>query len=146
MRINRKRVAAKSAGIVVLTVLASGLANTVAAQDVPADLVGVWKVETISGAAVDPQVDAWLEFEEAGTVDGSGGCNSLFGPFSNDDGFRIGPLAATRKACPPDILTQEQALIKAIPAVRDFRLRSDNQELQLLNGAGDVVVRLSADK
>ncbi|WP_346911937.1 META domain-containing protein [uncultured Roseibium sp.] len=122
------------------------LANAASAQDVPAELIRSWKVEAISGETVDPGVMANLEFEGAGTVDGSGGCNSLFGPYSMEDGFKIGPLAVTRKACPPTVLSQEQALIKAISAVRNFRLEADNQQLLLLNGSGDAVVQLSAVK
>ncbi|WP_346896303.1 META domain-containing protein [uncultured Roseibium sp.] len=146
MRIIRERLSAECARIGLCALLAPVLVNPASAQEVPAELVANWKVEAISGAPVDPGVMASLEFEGAGTVDGSGGCNSLFGPYSNEDGFRIGPLAVTRKACPPSVLSQEQALIKAISAVRDFRLEADNQQLLLLNGSGDAVVQLSADK
>ncbi len=146
MRIIGERIVDACVPIGLCVILASSLANGAAAQDSPAELVANWKVEAISGAPVDPGVMASLEFEGAGTVDGSGGCNSLFGPYSNEDGFRIGPLAVTRKACPPTVLSQEQALIKAISAVRDFRLEADNQQLLLLNGSGDTVVQLSADK
>ncbi|MBD1548828.1 META domain-containing protein [Roseibium aggregatum] len=146
MRIVRERWKAVCGGIALCAALVSGQADRAAGQDVPAGLVAVWRVEAISGEPVDPGIGASLEFEGSGTVDGSGGCNSLFGPYSNEDGFRIGPLAVTRKACPPNVLTQEQALLKAISAVRDFRLDSDNQLLVLMNGTGDEVVRLSAGK
>ncbi|WP_417679947.1 META domain-containing protein [Roseibium sp.] len=146
MRIIRERLTADCARIGLCVLLAQVLLSSASAQEVPAELIASWKVEAISGAPVDPGVMASMEFEGAGTVDGSGGCNSLFGPYSNEDGFRIGPLAVTRKACPPTVLSQEQALIKAISAVRDFRLEADNQQLMLLNGSGDVVVQLSADK
>jgi heat shock protein HslJ len=146
MRIIRERLKADCARIGLCTLLAPAFLSSASAQEVPAGLIAYWKVEAISGEAVDPDVMASLEFEAAGTVDGSGGCNSLFGPYSNEDGFRIGPLAVTRKACPPTVLSQEQALIKAISAVRDFRLEADNQQLMLLNGSGDTVVQLSADK
>lgn len=144
MRIIRERFIAVCARFALCALMGAGAAGAATAQDVPADLIGIWLVETISGEPAEPGIEASLEFEGSGTVDGSGGCNALFGPYSNDGGFRIGPLAVTRKACPPNVLSQEQAFLKAIKAVRDFRLESDNQMLLLLNGSGDKVVCLSA--
>ena len=130
-----------------LAAFAAVLVKPVMAEEIPADLIGAWHVETIAGKATDPDVKTWLEFEGAGTVDGSGGCNSLFGAYSAEGGtFRIGPLAVTRKACPPKILGQEKDFLKAVPAVRDFRLEAESQVLVLLNGSGEEVMRLAAEK
>lgn len=118
----------------------------VRAEDVPVDLVGKWRVETIAGVAANPDVKTWLEFENAGTVGGSGGCNSLFGPLRLEgDGLKIGPLAVTRKACPPNVMGQERDFLKAVPTVRQFSLKFENQVLVLMNGSGDEVVSLAAD-
>ena len=92
MRIIRERFMADCARFALCALMMSGAAGAATAQDVPADLIGIWMVETISDETVDPGIEASLEFEGSGTVDGSGGCNALFGPYSNDDGFRIGPL------------------------------------------------------
>lgn len=128
-------------------VVGTCLSQACFAQDVPEALIGSWHVRTIGPDAVDPGIDSWIEFEESGTVDGSGGCNSIFGPYSLDGGvFKIGPLAAGRKACPPNVLKQEQALLKAIPAVREFSLQEENQALLLRNGAGEDVMRLTTSK
>lgn len=122
-------------------------AGPVIAEDVPVDLVGKWRVETIAGQAADPDVKTWLEFENAGTVGGSGGCNSLFGPLRLEgDGLRIGPLAVTRKACPPKVMGQERDFLKAVPTVRHYSLKFENQVLILMNGSGDEVVGLAADE
>lgn len=137
-----------------LSLYALGLAVTLAfntgttnAEDVPVDLVGKWRVETIAGVAADPDVRTWLEFENAGTVGGSGGCNSLFGPLRLEgDGLRIGPLAVTRKACPPKVMGQERDFLKAVPTVRHYSLKFENQVLILMNGSGDEVVALAADE
>jgi heat shock protein HslJ len=121
--------------------------GSVNAEDVPIDLVGKWRVETVAGAAADPDVKTWLEFENAGTVGGSGGCNSVFGPLRLDGGgLKIGPLAVTRKACPPKVMGQERDFLKAIPTVRQYSLRFENQVLILMNGSGDEVVVLAADE
>lgn len=129
------------------TLLLGGTGHAFAQEDeVPLDLVGTWRVVVINGAATNAQINTLLEIEEAGTVGGSGGCNSLFGPLRFGDGdVRIGPLAVSRKSCQPDILKQEQDFLKAVATVRGFSKQESSQILLLLNGAGDEVMRLTAD-
>ncbi|WP_289034010.1 META domain-containing protein [uncultured Roseibium sp.] len=114
------------------------------AQDaeVPLDLLGNWKAETIDGTPVAADVVTLLEFEEAGTVDGNGGCNQIFGPLRTEGrNIRIGPLSVTRKACPPDVLNQEKAFLKALNATRDFKKLPAEGALLLLDGQGTEVGR-----
>lgn len=129
------------------TLLLGGADRAFAQEDeVPLDLIGTWRVATINGAATNAEIKTSLEIEEAGTVGGSGGCNSLFGPLRFNDGdIRIGPLAVSRKACQPDILKQEKDFLKAVATVRGFSKPQSSQALLLLNGAGEEVVRLTAD-
>ncbi|MEJ8474386.1 META domain-containing protein [Roseibium algae] len=111
--------------------------------DVPIDLLGKWKAETIEGTEVVAGSASLLEFEEAGTVDGNGGCNTIFGPLRIDDrNIRIGPLSVTRKSCPPDILNQEKDFLKALAKTRDFKKLPGEKALLLLDGQGEEVVRL----
>lgn len=112
--------------------------------DVPPDLLGKWKAVTIDGNAVVEGADSTIEFEEAGAVDGNGGCNTLFGPLMRKGTFiKIGPLAVTRKACAPDILKQEAAFVKALEASRDFRRELEAKSLILLNAQGQEIMQLT---
>lgn len=114
-------------------------------EDVPLDLVGSWHVVAVGGTAIRADTTVTMNFEEAGTIGGSGGCNSIFGPLRFDSGgILIGPLATTRKACQPEIMTQEQDFLKAVGTVRDFRKEGSDQTLLLVNGQGDEVVRLTS--
>ncbi|MTI46068.1 heat shock protein HslJ [Roseibium hamelinense] len=116
-----------------------------AQEEVPLDLLGKWQVVSIEGTAVTDAATVILEFEEAGTIDGSGGCNTVFGPLRFEGrGILIGPLAATRKACEPEIMDQEKNFLKAIGTVRDFRSEEGQQVLVLLNGQGEEIIRLAA--
>lgn len=144
MKMTTARQSLFALGLAIAFASGPGSAN---AEDVPVDLVGKWRVEKIAGQVADPDVKTWLEFESAGTVGGTGGCNSVFGPLRLDgDGLRIGPLAVTRKACPPKVMGQERDFLKAIPTVRHYSLRFENQVLILMNGSGDEVVALAADE
>jgi heat shock protein HslJ len=46
--------------------------------------------------------------------------------------LRIGPLASTRMACPPEMMAQESALLDAFGHVTAYRI--DGETLTLLNG------------
>ncbi|MFN4168243.1 MAG: META domain-containing protein [Pannonibacter phragmitetus] len=115
-----------------------------AAQDrgLPFDLVGKWKVEEIQGEAPQGGADSILQIEEAGTVAGSGGCNTIFGQVRQSGGvLKIGPLAVTRKACAPAIMDQERKFVEAVHAAVDYR--GERGSLTLLNAKSEPVLRLS---
>jgi heat shock protein HslJ len=116
----------------------------VAAQDgsLPFDLIGKWKAEEIQGVAPQSGADSILEIEEAGTVAGTGGCNTIFGQVRQGGGvLKIGPLAVTRKACAPAIMDQERKFVEAINAAVDYR--GERGSLTLLNAKSEPVLRLS---
>lgn len=114
------------------------------AQDrsLPFDLIGKWKAEEIQGVASQSGTDSILEIEEAGTVAGNGGCNTIFGQIRQGGGvLKIGPLAVTRKACAPAIMDQERKFVEAINAAVDYR--GERGSLTLLNAKSEPVLRLS---
>lgn len=115
-----------------------------AAQDgsLPFDLIGKWKAEEIQGQAPASGTDSILEIEEAGTVAGTGGCNTIFGQVRQGGGvLKIGPLAVTRKACAPAVMDQERKFVEAINAAVDYR--GERGSLTLLNAKSEPVLRLS---
>ena len=79
------------------------------------------------------------EFAAAGTVSGSGGCNTYNGPYTVD-GTRlsVGALASTRKLCADDVNAQETAYFAALAAATTFTVRGDALELRDDSGALQV--------
>ncbi|MFN7168164.1 MAG: META domain-containing protein [Pannonibacter sp.] len=151
----RSRCEARSAGGSTLTRLV-GLSLPVAlalflalvfsarAQDaaLPVDLVGKWLAEDIGGKGVIDTAQTVLEIEDAGTVSGSTGCNTMFGQVRQGAGvLKIGPLAVTRKACPPAVMDQERKFVEAINATVDYR--SERGKLILLNAKAEPVAVLT---
>ena len=83
-----------------------------------------------------------MRFDAAGgRLSGSGGCNRITGSYQLDgDRLTFGPIASTRMAC-PEAMDQEQAFLKALAAVRSYRIPGGT--LELLDGS-NVVARLRA--
>ncbi len=104
-------------------------------------LFGVrWRLVELQGEAITSAPDgpqAHLTFHAAdSTVSGSGGCNSLFGPFQlhGPTGLRFGNLMSTQMAC-ADMGVEDQ-LHAALPTVDGYTLRGDT----LLLMSGEKVV------
>lgn len=87
------------------------------------ELLGTsWRVETLAGRPAAEGVESTLSFAEPGRVQGLGGCNRYAGPLRVEDGrLRVGPLVATRMACPPPRMEQEQLFLDLLERGRRFR-------------------------
>jgi heat shock protein HslJ len=83
--------------------------------------------------AQDPKA-RYVEFTADRHVQGSGGCNRFTGTFmESGETLKIGPLAATRMACPPEIMQLENAFFQMLAATkraeiieRDLVLRDED--------------------
>ena len=74
-----------------------------------------------------------IHFQADGRVTGFAGCNDFFGSFvATDKTLEIGPLGATRKACPAPIMQQETAFLAAIESTTDYYI--DGSKLVLGDG------------
>jgi len=101
-----------------------------------------WRPIELTGETVPADAGLFVRFEAEQRVAGHGGCNALFGRYTIDTvNLAIGPLAATRKACPPEIMKREAALLKALENTRLF-LR-DGVKLTLKDAQGLTVLRLA---
>ena len=90
-----------------------------------ADPNALWVLENLDGSPFPAR--ATLRFPEAGTVAGDGPCNAFRGPQGVPyPWIDIGPLAATRTACPA--LAAEGAFFAALEA------------MTLAEVAGDVLI------
>lgn len=74
-----------------------------------------WLLEDLSGAGVIDNVRATLVFPEEGKVSGNGSCNRFFGPAKiTGTAIQLGPLGATRMACPEAVMNQETKYLDAL--------------------------------
>jgi heat shock protein HslJ len=98
----------------------AGRAQTLASS---AELPGTsWRLEDLSGVAALPNVEATLEFPEAGKVGGRASCNRFFGTVEiSGQSIKFGPLAATKMACADDAANaQEKKYLEALQAAERF--------------------------
>jgi heat shock protein HslJ len=100
-----------------------------------------WRVEEIEGRLPEDRAAPTLAFDGSRRVNGSTGCNRYFAPLTvGGSTLEVGQIAATRMACPPAILDQEGRFVKALAAVRGYRL--EGATLWLLDAAGRTLLRL----
>ncbi|AUX78023.1 META domain-containing protein [Sinorhizobium fredii] len=119
--------------------------RSVGAENVPPELIGSWRAETInSGEAVDdPEVV--LEIREDGTFGGTGGCNFFTGAFSLSEGtITFGPTEATHTTCSPAVMEQEQRLLDLLKAALAWKV--NGAMLALAGPDGASVMRLVSVK
>ncbi len=112
---------------------------TYRATDAASALAGGWTATSYySGDAITSVVggvELTLTFEAA-TVSGNGGCNSFTGPYEVDgESIRIGPLAATARACAdPEVDQQEQHYLAALQLAESYQISGNR--LDLLRAGG----------
>jgi heat shock protein HslJ len=110
--------------------------ETVEEQDV--ELVGTsWLLESLAGGAVLADVRTTVTFEPEGRIGGQGGCNSYFASVQLDgERISVGPIGATRMACPPAIMEQEMRYFALLGEAR--RLERDGATLVIhCDGSGE---------
>jgi len=83
----------------------------------------------------------FVRFDSDDKVIGHGGCNRFFGSYKiAGDRIEIGPLGATRMACPEPIMEREVRFLQALGNARQFVRERIN--LSLTDSAGNSVLRL----
>jgi putative lipoprotein len=107
----------------------------------PEVLVGTWTAEEIGGEVKAPGVASFVTLTADGEVRGRGGCNSFSGRYEVAAGvLRVGPIGASRRACPGPAMAQEAAFFAALEAARGFRMQRGL--LVLLDAEGKALARL----
>jgi len=101
-----------------------------------------WLVEEIGGTKMQAPVPT-LEFRPDGRVGGKASCNNYGGSYKLADG-RIGfsGLFATKMACPPPMMAQEQALLASLQGERPYTLNGDTLTLTAADGRKLVARRV----
>ncbi|MFN0038853.1 MAG: YbaY family lipoprotein [Burkholderiales bacterium] len=102
-----------------------------------------WLVEDIAGRGVIDRAQTTINFDSAGRVSGSTGCNRYTGVATRDgEALRFGQLATTRRACVPALMDQEQKFNQAMQDVR-FYMVATNGLLHLRGANGEALLRLA---
>jgi heat shock protein HslJ len=92
-----------------------------------ATIVGpVWVAEEIAGTAAGAEAPVTLQLGADGNASGRGGCNGYGGPYSlAGDALHFGGLAATRMACAPALMDQEQRYFDTLAKVTHYAVADD---------------------
>ena len=112
-----------------------------------AGVEGSWTVVSvlydgaIRGAMTDTEPTA--DFSADGTISGNTGCNEFHGPYTlQGKKLDIGPLTATKKACPTkEASEQEAGYLSALESA--VRIEQAGPQLTLLNAKGQKAVTLA---
>lgn len=82
-----------------------------------------WVIEDIAGGGVIDNSHATLHFLPEGRLAGSATCNRFFGSYESAAAkLRIQTAGATKMACPPALMHQEDKLLQLLPAIKSYRI------------------------
>jgi putative lipoprotein len=116
-------------------------AGAAEAADEPVLVGPTWVAEDIGGRGVIDDLQSHITFTAEGQAHGFSGCNNVTGGYTLDGATLVlGPLASTKKACPPAIMNQETHFHQALSKVRGYRF--ENGLLILLDAESVLVMRL----
>lgn len=108
-------------------------------------LEGKWNVTEVKGEKIAKEGLPYMEFDMAQKeLHGNGGCNMFNTSITLDDNdvsaITIAPAAATMMACPD--MTIEDAVFKAMGDVKGVKAGSSENEMVLVDQAGNVLLVL----
>jgi len=128
--------------LVALAFMLFQLQSRLSSATTGAEFAGIdWRPTSIAGESVPDDTDQFVRFEVDGSISGHGGCNRFFGALKSvDGGIEVGPLGATRMACPEPIMSREAAFLAAVQKTRSFDF--GKERLRLLDENGDELVTL----
>lgn len=119
---------------IVMQHVASAPGSTASSKNVPLESTE-WAVDEVAGKPALARQNAPLPslMLKGGRLTGSSGCNRLFGGYELDgDSLKLSPMGMTRMACQPEVMEQEQALMRAFEQAKTYSIVEDT--LKLMNG------------
>ncbi len=103
-----------------------------------------WQVTQLNGKRMQQSEEEryTLNFNVDDALNARGECNIIFGSYlqSRNEQLEITPKGSTRTACPN--MDVEAEFMETLTQVASFVVAEDEQELQLLNEQGAVVMKL----
>lgn len=125
----------------------TGIVVDPVAQPLPGQVVGAWTITHIGAKKSDSTAPAFMTLRADGSVSGTGGCNRMMGRASVDGtNFTFGPTAGTRMACPGPGMSQEEAVYKAMQAVRSWERKGDRLILRDAQGKPALTLNLQTNQ
>lgn len=106
---------------------------------------GGWRIIRLQGDLPPEGVILTVEFGRDGQVSGKSGCNRFSGAYTlSGEGLSLGPLRATRMACPPEQMAVEQRVLDLLQKITRVT-PGENAQLILMAGDEPAVVLDRAD-
>lgn len=106
---------------------------------------GGWRIIRLQGDMPPEGMILTIEFGRDGQVGGNSGCNRFGGSFTmTGEGLTLGPLRATRMACPPAQMETEQRVLDLLRKVTRVT-PGENAQLMLMAGDEPALVLERAD-
>ena len=118
------------AGIAFVTLQGRQMAQ-VGASGSGAEIIGYkWRPVTVGDDSIPDDSGIFIQFEVDGGIDGHAGCNGFFGSLQQSvSGIEVGPLGATRMACPDAIMEREMTFLDAVQRTRGFEVSRGSMNL-----------------
>lgn len=91
-----------------------------------------WVLSTLTGTTIPATArEAYIEFDSAkNAAAGSSGCNRMMGKYTLEGAqLKLGAMAGTRMACPPEVMQFERAFLQALQDTDQFRMEGDQLTL-----------------
>jgi putative lipoprotein len=128
--------------IVIASIISGGCHDMATSEPAASALADTrWTAEDIDGRGVIDEARSTIEFQGSEKIAGETGCNRYFASITVvGDSISVGAIAATRRACPPALMNQEQHFTRALADVRRYTL--DGPHLLLFDAAGNQRLRL----
>lgn len=106
-------------------------------------LVSAWQPVRLGEMQLPDDTDMFLQFDANGQVSGHGGCNRFTGAYEfGAAALRLGPLAATRMACPEPAASFEISLLDALQTATTTTISANL--LTMRNDRGHAVLRMTS--
>jgi heat shock protein HslJ len=117
------------------------LALIASAGNPAAQLAGSeWRPTHIGNIETPQETALFVRFGAKGQLSGHGGCNRFFGAYATGKaGIEIGPLGATRMACPEPIMDLEQRFLTALQSAKDCK--RNGTRLTCSDARGETTLR-----
>lgn len=99
-----------------------------------------WRITHIGEQSVNGATAAHIRFLANNGIAGSTGCNRFFGQYTlTGETLSFKDMGSTRKACPPELMAQEDTILKMLASVSRFSFEApDAQRLLLHTGGADI--------
>lgn len=102
-----------------------------------------WRATYVGAEPVPEDAGVWVQFEVDGSIAGNAGCNSFSGSLEKtESGIKVGPLGATRMACPAPAMSREAAFLGALQQATAFEVAG--QRMMSLDSDGNLLVEFTA--